>query len=547
MPHKGHAHFYGEHTARLITHSRHQRDSLQQVNSLPSATHTAAIMGNQQQSCRIIVPVAMLLLATVGILLLTINTEDVKEPAQFMYGIVLDAGSSHTAMFIYKWPADKQNDTGIVSQHSECHVTGGGISSYTDQKGGAAHSLEECMEQALQDIPKTRHQATPLYLGATAGMRLLNMSHPKKSDEILKEVEEKLKSYPFHFKGATILTGREEGAYGWVTVNYLLENFIKYGFVGHWLSPGKDTVGALDFGGASTQITFETKDKVEDKDNLMTLQLYGRNYSIYTQSFLCYGRDQMLRLLLAELVKSQGTDGLITHPCFPLGYNVSKTLDMLFDSPCTASRKPTPFNGDKQLHIVGSGNHQHCLGNMSQIFSFQSCSYSKCSFNGIFQPSVTGKFMAFSAFYYTHNFLQQATGITVTSPKLLDEAAVTVCNMSFQEMQQKVPDQRSRLQDYCTSTVFMQVLLLRGYGFDPNTFSRISFQKKAGDTSIGWALGYILNLSSLVPSESVSLRKALCPGAWSMLLFLFIFLLILAVVFLLVATCCKKKGNDNVL
>lgn len=77
----------------------------------------------------------------------------------------------------------------------------------------------------------------------------------------------------------------------------------QYGFVGHWLSPGKDTVGALDFGGASTQITFETKDKVEDKNNLMTLQLYGRNYSIYTQSFLCYGRDQMLRLLLAELVK----------------------------------------------------------------------------------------------------------------------------------------------------------------------------------------------------------------------------------------------------
>lgn len=56
---------------------------------------------------------------------------------------------------------------------------------------------------------------------------LYSMSHPKKSDEILKEVEEKLKSYPFRFKGATILSGQEEGAYGWVTVNYLLENFIK--------------------------------------------------------------------------------------------------------------------------------------------------------------------------------------------------------------------------------------------------------------------------------------------------------------------------------
>ena len=27
-------------------------------------------------------------------------------------------------MFIYKWPADKKNDTGIVGQHSSCEVHG---------------------------------------------------------------------------------------------------------------------------------------------------------------------------------------------------------------------------------------------------------------------------------------------------------------------------------------------------------------------------------------------------------------------------------------
>uniref|UniRef100_A0A8C2Q607 Uncharacterized protein n=1 Tax=Cyprinus carpio TaxID=7962 RepID=A0A8C2Q607_CYPCA len=29
------------------------------------------------------------------------------------------------------------------------------------------------MEQAMQEIPKSRHKLTPLYLGPTAGMRLL--------------------------------------------------------------------------------------------------------------------------------------------------------------------------------------------------------------------------------------------------------------------------------------------------------------------------------------------------------------------------------------
>lgn len=47
------------------------------------------------------------------------------------------------------------------------------------------------------------------------------------SHRVLKEVENKLRSYPFKFKEATILTGQQEGAYGWITVNYLLENFVR--------------------------------------------------------------------------------------------------------------------------------------------------------------------------------------------------------------------------------------------------------------------------------------------------------------------------------
>lgn len=53
------------------------------------------------------------------------------------------------------------------------------------------------------------------------------MVNATESQRVLKEVEKKMQSYPFKFKEATILSGQEEGAYGWVTVNYLLENFVK--------------------------------------------------------------------------------------------------------------------------------------------------------------------------------------------------------------------------------------------------------------------------------------------------------------------------------
>ncbi|XP_077096946.1 ectonucleoside triphosphate diphosphohydrolase 2-like isoform X3 [Siphateles boraxobius] len=435
-------------------------------------------------------------------------------------------------MFIYKWPADKKNGTGIVSQHSECKALGGGISSYAGVRGGAARSLEECMDKALKEIPKSRHKLTPVYLGATAGMRLLNISKPKESDEVLKEVGDKLKTYPFSFKGATILSGQEEGAYGWVTVNYLLEKFIKYGFVGQWLSPGRDTVGALDLGGASTQITFVTKQTVENKDNLMKLRLYGQEYKIYTQSFLCYGRDQVLLKLLAHLITTQGSDSSIVHPCYPADYNHSMKLGTVFDTPC--NKRQTPYKSDDNLQIKGTGNYNQCMGNVSGLFSFDHCSYSKCSFDGVFQPNITGNFMAFSAFFYTHSFLQKVAGIPITSTAGLEDAVRVVCNMSFQEGN-----------DSCAVSVYVQVLLVNRYGFNDRFFPQISFQNKVGDTTVGWSLGYMLNSSNLVPAESVLLRKALSSGSWNFLILLFSGLLIMALFFLLRAIC--KKKNDNVI
>lgn len=59
----------------------------------------------------------------------------------------------------------------------------------------------------------------------------------------------------------------------------------------------------MDLGGASTQITFEMASPVEDPTNEVQLRLYGQHYRVYTHSFLCYGRDQVLRRLLASALQ----------------------------------------------------------------------------------------------------------------------------------------------------------------------------------------------------------------------------------------------------
>lgn len=52
-------------------------------------------------------------------------------------------------------------------------IPGPGISFYAHNPAKAGESLRDCLDQALTHIPKDKWQGTPLFLGATAGMRLL--------------------------------------------------------------------------------------------------------------------------------------------------------------------------------------------------------------------------------------------------------------------------------------------------------------------------------------------------------------------------------------
>ncbi|NXW82488.1 ENTP2 diphosphohydrolase, partial [Alopecoenas beccarii] len=458
------------------------------------------------------------------------------------YGIVLDAGSSHTAMFVYKWPADKENDTGVVGEHSMCDVEGPGISSYSSNPPTAGTSLVHCLNQALRDVPKEKHAGTPLYLGATAGMRLLNITDPQASDAVLRAVAATLRSYPFDFRGAKILSGEEEGVFGWVTANYLLENFIKRGWLGEWIQPQKKTLGAMDFGGASTQITFETRVTIEDPRNEVMLKLYGQAYKVYTHSFLCYGRDQVLKRLLSKLLQqAESYQTTVPYPCWPTGYHKSLSLSSVYDSPCTEKERPG-LALDTTITVVGTGNGSLCALLVSKLFDFTTCSFSRCSFDGIFQPEVSGNFIAFSAFFYTVDFIQTVMGRPVHLPGDLKDAAETICATSWSELLQKAPKLEKRLPDYCAISMFVYLLTTKGYNFNNHSFPNIAFQKKAGETSIGWALGYMLNLTNMIPAEKPSSHKSMLYNYWVILILLFV---VTALMSLVTAVCLLQRSKSS--
>ncbi|NWZ20124.1 ENTP8 diphosphohydrolase, partial [Asarcornis scutulata] len=430
-------------------------------------------------------------------------------PLPPQYGMVFDAGSTHTALYIYQWPANKENGTGIVSQVETCTVNGSGISSYADDPAEAGASLKPCLDKAMTIIPAEQQRDTPAYLGATAGMRLLREQNSTKAEQVFTEVTKAIREYPVDFRGAQILTGNEEGSFGWITVNYLLDTLIKFSFAEKWEHPqGTEVLGALDLGGASTQITFQPGVTIEDKNTSVLFRLYGTNYSLYTHSYLCYGQTQALKMLMAALHQvSQPLD--ISHPCYPRGYRENITMGELYNSPCV----PTPSTPSltQVLMVTGTGDPAACSAAMQKLFNFSCGTNRTCGFNGVYQPPVRGQFFAFSGFYYAFHFLN------LTSQQSLTHVNTTVqafCNKTWQELVETFP-QDEHLQTYCSAATYILTLLVDGYKFDEHTWSSIHFTQKAGNADIGWTLGFMLNLTNMIPTEPLEHLKGHQPSLWA--------------------------------
>jgi hypothetical protein len=132
------------------------------------------------------------------------------------YAVVFDAGSSHTEMFVYHWPADKSDGVGTTSTVNEffvCPLTGvytgepkksdtvklKAISDFEQHLHLLDAYFQPCLKKAIAKIPSTRHKFSPVFLGATAGMRLTRLRNSTRANQILETIREIFSNCPFQF------------------------------------------------------------------------------------------------------------------------------------------------------------------------------------------------------------------------------------------------------------------------------------------------------------------------------------------------------------
>ena len=432
------------------------------------------------------------------------------------YGIIVDAGSSGSRVYIRSWRyADGVDHLPIFESSGadsawEIKVEPG-MSTFANSPSRIGENFKPLLDFAAAIVPKNRHSRTPLVVMATAGMRMLALEERiALSNHLCAYVQE---NYRFRFTcdDIMVISGEMEGVYGWLTANYLLGSLTS--------QDDSKTAGFLDLGGASTQVAFERSPTgtPEVDQSIHTVELYDgfgsalSRFHVFSTSYLGYGANVARKRYLSYIVHTYlGNSSVslksdlqlrIVDPCLPPGLVHTEVVRV---------------NGvDLPVEFSGTGDFSTCRTS-AKIFLMTSpppmCPIEACTFQ-LFDPPKLGieggpiQYAAVSEFFYTSHDVFQLGGIY--SYPIFLEKAQSFCSTNWSQIldfSETLPAKPppSRLQSQCFKSAWMVELLHAGYGFpeNPNEPPIITTLDRHGTFDLSWSLGAMLTRARLNAPKS---------------------------------------------
>ncbi|GAB2222925.1 hypothetical protein Droror1_Dr00017057 [Drosera rotundifolia] len=398
------------------------------------------------------------------------------------YAVIFDAGSSGSRVHVFCF--DKKLDLVPIGDELELFKQKKpGLSAYAGNPENAAESLMSLLQEAESVVPKESRAKTPVKVGATAGLRQLKGDQ---SDQILQAVRDflrnksKMKSNP---DWVTVLDGTQEGAFQWVTINYLS------GKLGKKYS---STVGVVDLGGGSVQMAYAISDsdaenapRVSDGEDsyVQDMHLKGHDYNIYVHSYLRYG----LLAARAEILNVGDTE----NPCILAGYHGSyKYGGAEYD--VSASQSGSDMESCRNLAVTA-------------LRANQTCKHMKCTFGGVWNGGGGDgqKNLFVASFFFDRaaeaGFVDGNKPTAIVSSADFGSAATRACKMTLEDAKGAYPDvDAANLPYICMDLVYQYTLLVDGFGIDAS--QKITLVKKVqyGNSFVeaAWPLGMAIEVMS---------------------------------------------------
>ncbi|KAM9339432.1 ectonucleoside triphosphate diphosphohydrolase 5 [Symphorus nematophorus] len=377
--------------------------------------------------------------------------------SRIFYAVMFDAGSTGTRIHVYTFIHSDAVELPILDNEM-FHSIKPGLSAYADSPEMAGHTVRMLLKVAKKTVPRLEWKRTPVVLRATAGLRLLP---PEKAQALLDQVQHVFDESPFLVpdNSVSIMNGTNEGILAWISLNFL---------TGHLKPQTKKTVGILDLGGGSTQITFlpklrKTIESVPVADYVARFDIFNSTFELYTHSYLGNG---LMAARLATL-GALGAEGLewrvFKSSCLPKKFRDEWSFGGLTYQ---VSGDPDGYAGYKLCY-------QEVLKVVKGI---------------IHQPYELEDSNIFYAFSYYFDRAVDAGLIDGVQGGMLQvrdfkKRAKEVCNKMT-----KYPPINSFL---CMDMTYITCLLKDGFGFKEKTVLQLT--KKVNNVESSWALGATLD------------------------------------------------------
>lgn len=427
--------------------------------------------------------------------------------------VVLDCGSTGTRVYVYQASLNYKKDGSLPlviksfnegvkkkpqSQSGRAYdrmETEPGFDKLVHNVSGLTAAINPLVRWAKKQIPKQSHKTTSLFLYATAGVRRLPEAD---SRWLLDNAWPILKTSPFLCKKewVKIISGVEEAYYGWAALNYRTHML---GFM-----PKKATFGALDLGGSSLQVTFESKENMRNSSSLK-LRIGASDHHLNAYSLSGYGLNDAFDKSVARLVKippeSKNTDLThgnveLKHPCLHSGYKERYICSQCASnfkeggSPVVQRRKLG--KGGKpgiSLHLIGAPNWEECsalakvavnISEWSRLSPGIDCDLQPCALpDNLARPH--GHFYAMSGFFVVYRFFNLTADATLDD---VLEKGREFCEKTWEVAKNSVAPQPF-IEQYCFRAPYIALLLREGLHITDN-------QITIGSGGITWTLGVAL-------------------------------------------------------
>ena len=347
---------------------------------------------------------------------------------------VVDAGSTGSRLHIYAYDLDSRHYPIQIQELWSKKIKPGFSTLELEQD-----KINDYLTTLFSNAPE---KDMPVYFYATAGMRLLPYV---KQEVYFQALQQWFQSHSeWLLIDAKTITGREEGVFGWLAVNYQLGRLDT-----HYIDSDLRPVSVMDMGGASVQVTFPVRDaaRINARD-LVEIDVYGQPILLFVHSFLGLGQTLMSQQFLDE------------DSCFPIGYQLTNGLAARGDaSACQRSvtKLVTLHEVDRVVKTAQENNvatSWYAIGGLAAL---------------------------------AEDPLLNLQNSQFTSQSLVQKADYNICHQRWYDLTSQYPN-NDYLYTYCLLSAYYYALVVDGYGINPTQTINLMPANRVAD----WSLGVVL-------------------------------------------------------